>query len=86
MLDLVKLQIMLEIEMNCKGETDRIRIPKLYFSTPDSGSTLVQLGVQVNMMILLKLNENYNWILLQFAYDFYCKEVVNIVCIYLLHI
>ena len=28
-----------------KCETDRIRIPKLYFSTPDSGSTLVQLGV-----------------------------------------
>ena len=24
-----------------KGETDRIKIPKLYFSTPDSGSTLV---------------------------------------------
>ena len=27
-----------------KSETDRIKIPKLYSSTPDSGSTLVQLG------------------------------------------
>ena len=34
------------------------------------------------------LNENCNYILLYFAYDFYCKEVVNIVCIkmYLLQI
>ena len=38
-----------------KSETDRIKIPKLYFSTPDLGHTLVQLDC------LGQWNDSFIW-------------------------
>ena len=53
-----------------KSETDRIKIPKLYFSTPDSGSTLVQLGC------LGEWDDSFTWMRTVIRFYFICLWIL----------